>query len=86
MFDPGFAGYRARGKEDAGAADGGADPLGVLDRWVALRHVLWLLARCFGTDTCGPDNARSMCIQTGVTEHALDLHLAASEAQLAPLA
>ena len=33
MFDPGFAGYRARGKEDAGAADGGADPLGVLDRF-----------------------------------------------------
>ena len=32
MFDPGFAGFRARGKEDAGAADGGADPLGVLDR------------------------------------------------------
>ena len=37
MFDPGFAGYRARGKEDAGAADGGADPLGVLTRHAALR-------------------------------------------------
>ena len=32
MFDPGFAGYRARGKEDTGTADGGADPLGVLSK------------------------------------------------------
>lgn len=32
MFDPGWRGYRARGPEDAGTADGGADSTGLIAR------------------------------------------------------
>lgn len=34
MFDLGFKGPRTRGPEDTGTLDQGADPLGVIERWV----------------------------------------------------
>lgn len=33
MFDPGFKGPRTRGAEDAGTADQGNDPGGIIERY-----------------------------------------------------
>ena len=67
MFDPGFRGRRVRGKEDAGTADAGSDPIGVLDRWFPPQACICMLRSNAEASTLGCCSL--LCLSSQLAAH-----------------